>query len=105
MLYMDCFGVPIAGSPFKVKIFDAKRVFMSDINGNEVGKESEFTLDASSAGEGQMEISINDGTIKNNVKQIRPGVYSVTFVPVEAELYTIECKFNGELVFGNFYLK
>ena len=99
-LEIDYAGTPLNGSPFDIKIYDSSRIQVSDIQRAELNKPCEFTIDASSAGEGQLEIAINDGLIKNNVKQIKPGHYLVSFVPIKAELYTIEVKFNNELVPG-----
>jgi filamin len=98
-LDIDYAGHPITDSPYEVKIYDSSKIIVSDILKAEVNKICEFTIDASSAGEGQLEIAINDGTIKNNVKQIRPGMYLVSFVPPKADnSYTIDVKFNNELV-------
>ena len=93
-------NVPITGSPFEIKVYDANKIIVSEINGTEVNSPSEFTIDASGAGEGQLEIAINDGLIKNHVKQINPGLYGVTFVPTKQDTYTIDVKFNNENVQG-----
>lgn len=99
-LNIDYSGVPIAGSPFEVKIYDSTRIVVSDIKGGDVNKTCELTIDASSAGEGQLEIAINDGLIKNQVKQIRPGYYGVSFVPTKPDTYVVDVKFNHEIVPG-----
>ena len=93
-------NVPITGSPFDIKVYDSSKIIVSDIKGNDVNKPSEFTIDASSAGEGQLEIAINDGLIKNQVKQIKPGLYGVTFLPVKPDTYIVDVKFNHENVPG-----
>jgi filamin len=102
-LDLDYAGTIINGSPFDLKIYDASRIIVSDLNRAEVNKQCEFTIDASTAGEGQLEIAINDGLIKNNVKQIKPGQYLVSFLPLKAEPYVIDVKFNNESVPGNYY--
>lgn len=94
-------GMSLPGSPLDIKIYDATKIQVSDVRGFEVNKLSEFTIDASAAGEGQLEISVNEGMIKNNVKQIRTGCYSVSFMPLKQDFYTVDCKFNGETVPGN----
>jgi filamin len=99
-LDIDYAGVSIPGSPFEIKIYDSTRIIVSDISGNEVNKPCEFTIDASSAGEGQLEIAVNDGLIKNQVKQIKPGLFSVTFLPMKQDNYIVDVKFNRELVPG-----
>ena len=95
-------NVPITGSPFDIKVYDSSRIIVSEIKGTEVNKPSEFTIDATGAGEGQLEIAINDGLIKNQVKQIKPGLFGVTFVPTKQDTYTVDVKFNQENVPGLF---
>lgn len=73
---------------------------MSDVKALEVNRLCEFTIDATSGGEGQLEISINEGLVKNNVKQIKPGLYGVNFLPTKQDYYSVDVKFNGELVPG-----
>lgn len=99
-LELDYAGVALMGSPFDVKIYDSNRIVVSEPNRAEVNKSCEFSIDASSAGEGQLEIAVNDGLVKNNVRQIKPGHYLVSFVPVKSELYVIEVKFNNEMAPG-----
>ncbi len=78
---------------------------MSELIKAEVNKQCEFTIDASTAGEGQLEIAINDGLIKNTVKQIKPGHYMVAFNPTRVDIYVIEVKFNNEIVPGKHILQ
>jgi filamin len=99
-LDLDYAGTIVNGSPFDLKIYDASRIIVSELTKTEVNKQCEFTIDASAAGEGQLEIAINDGLIKNTVKQIKPGHYLVSFVPLKAEPYVIDVKFNSETVPG-----
>lgn len=99
----DYMGVPLVGSPFEIKIYDSSRILVSDIKGNEVNKPCELTIDATSAGEGQLEIAVNDGLVKNQVKQIKPGHYSVIFVPVKQDTYVVDIKFNNEQVPGKIF--
>lgn len=99
-LEIDYAGVPISGSPYEIKVFDSSRIVVSEVKGNEIHKECELTIDASMAGEGQLEIAINDGQIKNTVKQMRPGQYTVTFLPIKQDNYVVDVKFNGEQVPG-----
>ena len=55
-------------------------------------------VDVTQAGEGQLEISVNNGTVPNSVKNLQKGVYMVRFVPRELRSHLIEVKFNGELL-------
>lgn len=99
-LEIDYAGVAITGSPFDIKIYDSSRIIVSDIKGNEVNKACELIIDASNAGEGQLEIAVNEGLIKNQVKQIKPGNYCVTFLPIKQDNYIVDVKFNHEIVPG-----
>lgn len=57
-------------------------------------------MDASQAGEGQLEISINDGEVPNHVQVLGGGKCLVSFTPEIAKAHSIEIKFNGETVPG-----
>lgn len=100
LLEIDVASVAITGSPFEVKIYDSSRIVVSDVRGNEINKPCELMIDASNAGEGQLEIAVNDGTVKNNVKQIKAGQYAVSFLPTKQDNYSIDIRFNQEVVPG-----
>jgi hypothetical protein len=57
-------------------------------------------VDASNAGRGQLEISINGGRVPNNVDMRGAGRCLVTFIPNEPGTYVIDVTFNGEMVKG-----
>lgn len=59
-----------------------------------------FTVDASAAGEGQLEISINEGEVPNHVQVVGGGRCLVSFTPEQAKPHYIDIKFNGETVNG-----
>ena len=99
-LHVDVASVGIYGSPFEIKVYDATRILVSDVRGSDVNKPCELTIDASSAGEGQLEIAVNDGSIKNTVKQIKIGHYAVSFLPNKQDTYVIDVRFNQECVPG-----
>ena len=54
------------------------------------------------AGEGQLEISINDGDVPNAVQVLGGGKCLVTYTPEEAITHEIEVTFNDEQVSGKF---
>ena len=58
----------VAGSPFIAKAYDATLIRVSDIPGGVVGQPCQFRVDASQAGEGQLEISVNEGEVPNHVQ-------------------------------------
>ncbi|OQV23312.1 Filamin-B [Hypsibius exemplaris] len=90
----------ITGSPFITKGFDANAVKISKISNALVGLPVQFTVDASLAGEGQLEISINNGRVPNKVDVLGGGKVLVTFTPQVAQPHFIDVKFNGEQVPG-----
>ena len=57
-------------------------------------------VDASAAGEGQLEISINEGEVPNHVQVVGGGRCLVSFTPEQAKPHYIDIKFNGETVNG-----
>lgn len=59
-----------------------------------------FSVDASAAGEGQLEISINEGEVPNHVQVVGGGRCLVSFTPDQAKPHYIDIKFNGETVIG-----
>lgn len=58
------------------------------------------SVDASAAGEGQLEISINEGEVPNHVQVVGGGRCLVSFTPDVAKPHYIDIKFNGETVSG-----
>lgn len=62
------------------------------------------TVDASQAGEGQLEISINEGEVPNHVTVVGGGRCLVSFTPEHTKPHLIDIKFNGETVTGIHWL-
>lgn len=54
----------LVGGPLIAKVYDAGLIQVTDVNGGVVGQPCQFRVDASAAGEGQLEISINEGEVK-----------------------------------------
>jgi len=90
----------VHGSPFVVKAYDSSLIRVSDVTNGCVGIPCQFRVDASQAGEGQLEISINDGEVPNHVQVLGGGKCLVSFTPETAKIHTIEIKFNSETVPG-----
>lgn len=60
----------------------------------------QLLVDASEAGEGQLEISINEGEVPNHVTVVGGGRCLVSFTPEQPKPHLIDIKFNGETVSG-----
>ncbi|KJH41779.1 hypothetical protein DICVIV_12236 [Dictyocaulus viviparus] len=61
-------------------------------------------VDAVDAGKGQLEISVNQGRVPNNVQMQGAGRCLVTFIPQHPGTYVIDVTFNGEQVHGKLLL-
>lgn len=59
-----------------------------------------IAVDASDAGEGQLEISINEGEVPNHVTVVGGGRCLVSFTPEHVKPHMIDIKFNSETVIG-----
>ena len=91
----------INGSPFALKAYDINRLMVSDIpHLVTLNHPVEFTVDASKAGEGQLEVAINDGLVPNQVKALGNSKFLFTFVPKTDDPHLVSIKFNGQTLSG-----
>ena len=58
------------------------------------------TVDASKAGPGDLEISVNGGTVPCNVQPVGNRRFRASFTPRVAIPHDVEVKFNGQEVTG-----
>ena len=89
-------------TPFSGKAYDASKVLVSSIPWGTIGKAVDFTVDASKAGEGNLEITIS-ARGRNIPTQVHPqgsAKFVVSFVPLEGIDHIINITFNKELVTG-----
>ncbi len=91
-------GQKIPDSPIFFKAYDSGLIQVSDVSSGIVGQPCQFRVDASQAGEGQLEISINDGEVPNHVQVLGGGKCLVHFTPETPKPHTIDIRFNGEAV-------
>lgn len=92
---------PNSVSSFTSKAFDITRISVSDIPRNCLLTEKcEFQVDASQAGEGQLEIAVNDGEVPNQVQVQGNGKCTVSFKPETCIQHIVDIKFNGQNVPG-----
>lgn len=90
----------LIGGPLVAKVYNSSLIQVTDVNGGVVGQSCQFRVDASAAGEGQLEISINEGEVPNHVQVVGGGRCLVSFTPEQAKPHLIDIKFNGETVHG-----
>ncbi|XP_068905096.1 filamin-A isoform X2 [Tenebrio molitor] len=93
-------GEKLPSGPLIAKVYDAGLIQVADVSGGVVGQPVQFRVDASQAGEGQLEISINEGEVPNHVQVVGGGRCLVSFTPDQAKPHLIDIKFNGETVRG-----
>ncbi|KAL3089865.1 hypothetical protein niasHT_022497 [Heterodera trifolii] len=88
--------------PLLISAFDPRRVRvrLKDPEEFRPGKMAQFTVDATEAGKGQLEISVNQGQVPNNVQMQDAGRCLVTFIPQHSGTYVIDVTFNGLQVHG-----
>jgi filamin len=91
----------IYGSSFTVQAYDTNRLIISDIPRFVIFNQPvEFTIDASKAGEGQLEVDINNGLVPNHVRSLGNSKFHFTFLPILNEPHRISIKFNGQQLSG-----
>ncbi|XP_076100088.1 filamin-B-like isoform X2 [Mytilus galloprovincialis] len=86
----------IEGSPFTAKAYDTHAIRVSRFGDTLVGKSVDFTIDVTSAGEGQLEIMVNNGNLPNTVEMENAGVYKIAFTPEQAGKQYVDINFNRE---------
>ncbi|KAI3381290.1 hypothetical protein SNEBB_005484 [Seison nebaliae] len=94
----------ICQSPYIIKCFDASKIIVTDISEyGRVNERQSFNIDASEAGDGNLEISINCvGTnIPNQVRQVGSASYEVTYVPTTIAEHRCNIKFNDVTITGS----
>ncbi|GBP23055.1 Filamin-A [Eumeta japonica] len=96
-------GGHVEGSPFLVKAYSAARVAVTDIAPGVVGRPVSFTINASHAGAGNLEIivAVNGRNVPNYVQSEGNARFKVNFKPTEAALHTLSVRFNGHAVPGS----
>lgn len=86
---------------FQAKAYDLSKVFIAGSSGKcRLGENYEFSVDASEAGEGQLEIAVNEGEIPNQVQVLDNGKCIVSFTPEDCVSHLVDIKFNGHDVNG-----
>ncbi|XP_046560616.1 filamin-C-like isoform X2 [Haliotis rubra] len=91
-----CNGTEIADSPYIVKTYDTSAITVTDLPDGYVSQPIIFSIDVSQAGEGQLQIMVNNGNLPNDVEMVQSGVYRISFVPVEPGVQTVDISFNDE---------
>ncbi|XP_072935942.1 filamin-A isoform X1 [Epargyreus clarus] len=88
----------LAAGPLVAKVYDSSLIKVTDVGNAIVGQQCQFRVDASAAGEGQLEISINEGEVPNHVQVVGGGRCLVFWRPETPTPHRVDIKFNGEPV-------
>jgi len=96
-------GSHVEGSPFLLKAYDATKVKVTDINPGPIGKPVYFSINASEAGAGNLEIivAVNGCNVPNYVQSEGNAKFRVNFKPKEAAPHSLSVRFNGEPIPGS----
>lgn len=96
-------GGHVEGSPFLLKAYSAEKVVVSDIKNGIVGKSVSFSINASQAGAGNLEIIVAVGgkNVPNFVTSEGNARFKVNFKPTEAAKHSLSVRFNGQAVPGS----
>ena len=57
-------------------------------------------VDANGAGNGELSIVVNNGSVPSSARMVAQNIYSVSFLPSEPGIYTVELFFNCEPLKG-----
>jgi filamin len=99
-------GEPVNGSPFNSNVYNVDRVQITGLQDGHLGEPITFTVDASQAGEGTLELVVTTGkqSLRAEVTARSRGLYDVTFVPQETTVHFVNITFNDIDVPGMFCL-
>lgn len=93
-------------SSFSLYSFDINQIIVSSIpRFILINQEVEFTIDVSNAGEGQLQIEINNGQVHHQIHKIADRKFRVRFTPVARDRHLISIKFNDQQLPGKDRLK
>ncbi|CAF1278454.1 unnamed protein product [Rotaria sordida] len=104
IIHLILYGYSIPGSPLSVKSYDPKKILIiPPIDDSTIGEPVKFLLDASKAGEGYLEISVNYSgrNIPNQINPVGNSCYEIQFIPQKAVVHYCNILFNNEHVPGS----
>ncbi|GFR83441.1 filamin-A [Elysia marginata] len=84
----------VSGSPFISKAYNTGAIIVTPLSDGFVNQAMFFTIDVGEAGEGQLQIMVNNGNIPNEVEPQEPGKYRIKFIPTEAGMQQVDIHFN-----------
>uniref|UniRef100_A0A8L8Q039 Calponin-homology (CH) domain-containing protein n=1 Tax=Heligmosomoides polygyrus TaxID=6339 RepID=A0A8L8Q039_HELPZ len=94
-------GVPVTAIPFTCRAYDPTKIKVGAIPKGLLDKPVYFTVDASEAGVGNLEVAVNEGRVPSMAHALGQHRYDISFVPKENADHTITIRFNNEPVPGS----
>ncbi|CAH1244645.1 FLNA [Branchiostoma lanceolatum] len=95
-------GMPIYGSPFTAYAYDVSKVRVrpDPVGPGQIGKTENFTVDASQAGTGHIDVSVSceRRNVPISVQTKGHGIFDCSFVPRDLPDHLIVVKFNGQII-------
>ncbi|XP_078614618.1 filamin-A-like isoform X1 [Branchiostoma floridae x Branchiostoma japonicum] len=101
-IQINFWGMPIYGSPFTSKAFDAKQVIVEEIPTGRIGTQTGVVVDASKAGVGTVtaEVFCDKKQIPCSVQPLKDGKSVIAFMPQSFKDHEVGIKFNGLAIPG-----
>jgi len=89
-------GESVQNSPFSSNVYNVDKVRITGLEDGRLGEPVTFTVDASEAGEGTLELVVTTGklSLRAEVSARSRGLYDVTFVPQEPTVHFVNITFN-----------
>lgn len=98
------YGRIIPSCPIQVNVWDTSKIRLSPISTSVIGIQSQFTVDAREAGDGNLEVAISGPQAERvncDVRSDGLGAYIVSFIPLSSGLHSADVRFNREPVSGS----
>ncbi|KAK4318530.1 hypothetical protein Pmani_010471 [Petrolisthes manimaculis] len=96
-------GEGVGGSPFTCNIYDVTKVQVTGLDHTKINRPVTFTVDASQAGEGTLELLVTTAkaSVRAEVAARSRELYDITFTPHEPIPHFVKITFNEEDVVGS----
>ncbi|KAH9509018.1 hypothetical protein Btru_048614 [Bulinus truncatus] len=86
----------VSGSPFTAKAYNIGAIYVSPLQDGFVNQPMYFKIDVGEAGEGQLQIMVNNGNTPNDVDAEGTGNYKIKFVPTFPGKQVVDILFNDK---------
>ncbi|KAK6962581.1 filamin-A-like isoform X1, partial [Biomphalaria glabrata] len=84
----------VTGSPFIAKAYNIGAIYVTPLQDGFINQPMHFTIDVGEAGEGQLQIMVNQGNTPNDVEAEGTGHYKIKFIPTVPGKQVVDILFN-----------